>query len=195
ARLLVSLASEGFLPWDPTTLAGAVTLCGWLLADSDVSSCPYVIQIVESALPSTITEPATGGPLLALRAAYGSALGEAGQVAQAITAFEQLLADQRRLLGPDHANTLTTRSNLASWLGESGQVDQAITAYEQLLSDQRRLLGPDHANTLTTRGTMAGLLATSGQVDQAITAYEQLLSDQRRLLGPDHANTPTTRGP
>src|ERR1019366_1747590 len=169
ARLLVSLASEGFLPWDPTTLAGAVTLCGWLLADSDVNSCPYVIQIVESALPSTITEPATGGPLLALRAAYGSALGQSGHVAEAITAFEQLLAGQRRLLGPDHANTLTTRSNLASWLGQSGQVDQAIPAFEQLLADQRRLLGPDDPASLTTPGTMAGLLATSGQVTEAIT--------------------------
>jgi hypothetical protein len=70
-RLLVALASEGFLPWDQSTLAGAVTLCGWLLADPDVNSCRYVIRIVESALRSTISEPAAGGQPLTLRAAYG----------------------------------------------------------------------------------------------------------------------------
>src|SRR5665647_3514617 len=93
ARLLVALASEGFLPWGQSTLAGAVTLCGWLLADPDVDSCRYVIRIVESALRSTTTEPAAGGQLLTLRAAHGSALGESGREAEAITAFEQLLTD------------------------------------------------------------------------------------------------------
>src|SRR5665811_1622785 len=52
ARLLVALASEGFLAWDQTTLAGAVTLCASLLALPDVSSRRYVILIVESALRS-----------------------------------------------------------------------------------------------------------------------------------------------
>ncbi|MDQ3151759.1 MAG: tetratricopeptide repeat protein [Actinomycetota bacterium] len=33
----------------------------------------------------------------------------------AATAFEQLLTDYLRVLGPDHPHTLTTRSNLAYW--------------------------------------------------------------------------------
>ena len=34
---------------------------------------------------------------------------------EAITAYRQLLADQRRVLGPDAPQTLTTRNNL-DWL-------------------------------------------------------------------------------
>jgi anti-sigma regulatory factor (Ser/Thr protein kinase) len=33
--------------------------------------------------------------------------------------------DRRRVLGPDHPDTLLTRNNLAGWLGEAGRVDEA----------------------------------------------------------------------
>ena len=100
---------------------------------------------------------------------------------EAIAAFEKLLADQRRVLGPDDPDILTTRSNLASWLGESGRVAEAITAFEQLLANQRRVLGPDDPDTLTTRNNLAGSLGRSGRVAEAITAYEQLLADRTRM--------------
>ena len=74
-----------------------------------------MIRIVEGALRSTSTEPADSGQWLTLRAAYGSALGESGRLAEAISAFEELLADRTRVLGPDAPQTLTTRSNL-DWL-------------------------------------------------------------------------------
>ena len=35
---------------------------------------------------------------------------------EAVTAFERLLTDQMRVLGPDAPNTLITRNNLAHWL-------------------------------------------------------------------------------
>ena len=46
--------------------------------------------------------------------------GEAGDVAGAVTAFEVLLADQVRVLGPDHPDALTTRNNLAYWRRQAG---------------------------------------------------------------------------
>ena len=56
------------------------------------------------------------------------------------------------MLGPDHPDTLTTRSNLAYWRGEAGDPAGAATAFEQLLADYQRVLGADHPDTLTTRG-------------------------------------------
>jgi tetratricopeptide (TPR) repeat protein len=193
ARLLVALASEGFLAWDQTTLAGAVTLCASLLALPDVSSRRYVILIVESALRSTTTEAAAAGPLLTLRQQYGSALGESGRAAEAVTAFERLLTDRTRVLGPDAPATLATRNNLASLLGESGRVAEAVTAFERLLTDRTRVLGPDAPATLTTRNNLASLLGESGRVAEAVTAFERLLTDQERVLGPDAPDTLTTR--
>ena len=169
ARLLVALASEGFLAWDETTLTGAVTLCSSLLAGSDSNGRRHVIRIVESALRSTSTEPPVAGPLLTLRGKYERALAESGRVAEAITAFEQLLADQRRALGPDAPDTLTTRGNLAELLARSGRVAEAITACEQLLADRTRVQGPDALDTLTTRGNLASWLARSGRLAEVWT--------------------------
>jgi hypothetical protein len=43
-----------------------------------------------------------------------------------ITEFKALLADQVRVLGPDHPHTLTTRTDLASWRGQAGDVAGAV---------------------------------------------------------------------
>ncbi|MFV2099447.1 tetratricopeptide repeat protein, partial [Micromonospora sp. LOL_014] len=64
--------------------------------------------------------------------------GEAGDAAGAVTAFEQLLADQLRVLGPDHPGTLTTRHNLALMRGKAGDAAGAVTAFDQVLADQLR---------------------------------------------------------
>ena len=109
----------------------------------------------------------------------------------AISASEQLVADQRRVLGGDHRDTVTTRNNLANWLGEAGRVDDAIAAYKQLVADQRRVPGSDHRDTFTTRHNHALWLWKAHRFDDAVTASEQLFADQRRVLGD---GDPLTRG-
>ena len=53
-----------------------------------------------------------------------------------------LLPDQQRVLGPDHPDTLTTRSNIAAWTGEAGDARGALALFTALLPDQQRVLGP-----------------------------------------------------
>ncbi|HEX3955365.1 MAG TPA: tetratricopeptide repeat protein, partial [Trebonia sp.] len=68
---------------------------------------------------------------------------------------EELLADQLRILGPDHPHTLITRSNLASWRGTAKDPVGAAAAFQELLADQLRVLGPDHPDTLAARHNLA----------------------------------------
>jgi hypothetical protein len=77
--------------------------------------------------------------------------GRAGDVTGARDLFVELLADHKRVLGPDHPDTLATRSNVASWAGEAGDVAGARDLLVELLVDQERVLGPGHPDTLTTR--------------------------------------------
>ncbi|WP_240677680.1 tetratricopeptide repeat protein [Actinacidiphila soli] len=58
-------------------------------------------------------------------------------------------------LGPDHPDTLTTRSNLARWRGEAGDAAGAAAAFEDLLADRIRVLGTDHPHTLATQHDLA----------------------------------------
>ncbi|GAA2788942.1 hypothetical protein GCM10020219_070490 [Nonomuraea dietziae] len=59
--------------------------------------------------------------------------GRAGDAAGAAAALEELLADQKRVLGPDHPATLITRGNLADFRGEAGDAVGAVAAFEELL--------------------------------------------------------------
>ncbi|MBB0247215.1 tetratricopeptide repeat protein, partial [Streptomyces alkaliphilus] len=119
--------------------------------------------------------------------------GQAGDVPGAITAYEELLADQLRVLGRDHSETLTARLYLAALCGQAGDVVGAVTATEKLLADRLRVLGPHHPHTLTTRGNLAHWHGKAGDAEGAATACENLLTDMVRVLGPDHPQTLTTR--
>jgi hypothetical protein len=80
----------------------------------------------------------------------------------ATAALEQLLEDQRRVLGPNHPHTLTTRNNIARARGMAGDPTCAAAALEELLHDQLRILGPNHPHTLATRHNIARWQAEAG---------------------------------
>ena len=54
-------------------------------------------------------------------------------------------------MGPDHANTLTSRANLASAYHTVGRRTEAVALFERTLADCERLLPPDHPMTQAIR--------------------------------------------
>jgi tetratricopeptide (TPR) repeat protein len=125
-------------------------------------------------------------------AVFLSELGDS--TAQSIAIAESVLADQERVLGRDHPETLGTRGNLALAYGAAGRTAEAITLHEQNLTDQERLLGRDHPHTLVSRNNLAAAYQEAGRTAEAITLHEQNLTDQERVLGRDHPDTLGTRG-
>ena len=97
------------------------------------------------------------------------------------------------LLGPDHPDTLASRTNLAGAYESAGRLTEAITLLEQVLPDSIRVLGEDHPDTLTSRNNLAGAYYAAGRLTEAITLYEQVLPDRIRVLGEDHPDTLTSR--
>ena len=97
-------------------------------------------------------------------------------------------------LGPDHPDTLATRSNLAIAYRKSGNLEKAIDIFEDVLANRTRLLGPDHPDTLTTRNNLALAHQEAGLLSTAINMHQALLNDEIRLLGPNHPSTLNTRG-
>lgn len=79
------------------------------------------VTLAEERLPGlselVVTRIGTTG---GTRNNFARLLGEAGQIQEALTQFQQLLTDQTRVLGPDHPNTLTTREHVSYWLGRAG---------------------------------------------------------------------------
>ncbi|WP_156427808.1 tetratricopeptide repeat protein, partial [Thiohalocapsa sp. ML1] len=152
---------------------------------------PLRIRLGERARGLAVDHASTQA--LDVRAGFAYALGESGKIEPAIAASEDLLADQTRVLGPDHPDTLTTRNNIAYCRAQAGEIQPAIAAFEDLLADRTRVLGPDHPDTLSTRSNIAYWRAEAGEIEPALAAFEDLLADETRVLGPDHPDTLATR--
>ena len=113
--------------------------------------------------------------------------------AQAIVIGERLVADQERVLGPDHPDTLNSRNSLAIAYRDAGRTGEEISLHEQNLAARERVLGPDHPNTLTSRNNLANAYQDAGRTGEAISLHEQNLADCERVLGPDHPDTLQSR--
>jgi tetratricopeptide (TPR) repeat protein len=93
---------------------------------------------------------------------------------QAIVVGQRLLAEQETSLGPEHPDTLHTRSNLAYAYRDAGRTAEAITLHEQTLAAMERVLGLDHPDTLHSRGHLAAAYRDAGRTAEASKLYSLL---------------------
>ena len=126
--------------------------------------------------------------------AVGFLSGLGDSATRSILIGEPLLADEERVLGADHPDTLGTRNDLANAYQAAGRTAEAIALHEQNLAVRERVLGADHPDTLGTRNNLANAYREAGRTAEAITLHEQNLADQERMLGADHPDTVRTRG-
>ncbi|MGX1480892.1 UNVERIFIED_CONTAM: tetratricopeptide (TPR) repeat protein [Streptomyces canus] len=110
---------------------------------------------------------------------YGSAL-QLQQAAHSITA---------RSFGPDHPETLNSRSHLADALDLFGWHQEAADHHHQVLAARERLLGVDHPDTLHSRNNLANALDHLGLHQEAADHHHQILTARERVLGVDHPDT------
>jgi tetratricopeptide (TPR) repeat protein len=121
-------------------------------------------------------------------------LNELGDsTAQAIAVGEPLLADRKRVLGPDHRDTLASRNDLAEAYRAAGRAADAIPLHERTQADRERTLGPDHPDTLQSRNNLANAYQAAGRAAEAVPLHERTLAGYERVLGPDHPSTLNSR--
>ena len=132
--------------------------------------------------------------ILRLRGWALRSLNELGDsAAQAIQIAGPLIADQERVLGPDHRSTLACRDYLAEAYRVAGRVGEALPLFERTLTDYERILGPDHPSTLASRNNLANAYQDAGRAAEALPLYERTLTDYERILGPDDPDTLASR--
>jgi tetratricopeptide (TPR) repeat protein len=115
------------------------------------------------------------------------------RLSTAITYWKAMIETGGRILGPEHAHTLTARGNLAAAYEAAGWRDNAISVHRQSLAERERVLGPDHPDTLAARAKLAAAYQASGRLNEAIPLYERALAGHEWVLGPDHADTLAAR--
>jgi len=124
-----------------------------------------------------------------IRNTIGKAYEDLGLYPEAAKQHEAALDLRRRVLGPEHPDTLRSMNNLALVYADEGKYAQAETLHSQALEIERRVLGPEHPNTLMSMHNLALVYMREGKYAQAETLYGQTLEIERRVLGPEHRDT------
>jgi tetratricopeptide (TPR) repeat protein len=100
----------------------------------------------------------------------------------------QLLASDPGV-GPDHPDSLTSRSHLALAVHDLGRLDEAAAEDRAVLAARQLVLGADHPDTMASRGDLADVLRDLGRPDEAEAEIRAVLAIRQRELGADHPDT------
>ncbi len=91
-----------------------------------------------------------------------------------------------RVFGPEHANTLKSKSNLAATLNQQGRHAEAEKIYLQTIQIQEQTVGPEHESTLHSKMGLANAIKAQGHFFEAEMLYRQVIEVGNQALGPEH---------
>jgi len=157
-----------------------------LLKPDDVDQ---LLLVAEAAITRAGNPPLLVGLLAATR---GDLALTRDRYAEAVPLFEQKIAANEVLYGPDDVDLLRYRNRLAQALHGLGRYAEARAQLERAAEIIERHYGDAHPNlgvVLTTRGQVE---AGAGDFEAAISFYRRALDIKTRLAGPDHASLAPT---
>jgi tetratricopeptide (TPR) repeat protein/tRNA A-37 threonylcarbamoyl transferase component Bud32 len=134
--------------------------------------------------------PTTKGALLD---ALGRTYVGLGLYEGAVRLHTKACAVREAALGPDHPDTLRSRSNLGVACWYAGRWPDAIALHVATLARREATLGPDHPDTLASRNNLALAYISAGRVDEAIALHAATLKLREAKLGSDHPDTQKSR--
>jgi serine/threonine protein kinase/tetratricopeptide (TPR) repeat protein len=125
----------------------------------------------------------------AIRDTIGNTYRRLGKYAAAQPHLERALEIDRRVLGEEHRDTLSSKSSLGLLFLEQGNFSEAETLLVQALETRRRIRGEEHPETLRDLGNLAHLHLEQGQLADAEPLYVEMVEGCRRVLGEEHSQT------
>ena len=103
-----------------------------------------------------------------------------GKYARAEAVFSQTLEIERRVLGPEHPDTLDTLSDFASMYQLQGKYVEAETHVAQALAGRRQALGSEDPETIASAADLALAYQSQGKfVESEPLAREAMEVDRR----------------
>jgi eukaryotic-like serine/threonine-protein kinase len=119
----------------------------------------------------------------------GEVYDNLGAFPRAESLTNEALKIQTKLLGPDDAETLTSKSLLGVILLEEGHYAEGEKLQQECLTTRARVLGPEHIDTVRSMRRLAGVFSWEGRSEEAQDLSRRALAIQRRTLGPEHPET------
>jgi eukaryotic-like serine/threonine-protein kinase len=112
-----------------------------------------------------------------------------GLYSRAEPLLDEAVSLRRRVLGPEHLDTLTSREQMGLLLDREGHFAEAEKLDRDVLEVTRRVLGDNHRETLKAQGNLSWTLISEGRLDEAEKLGRATLDSQRRVLGEEDTDT------
>jgi eukaryotic-like serine/threonine-protein kinase len=173
----------------------------FLVSDMLGSANPEVAQGREITVKDVLDNAAaripqafTGNPLLeaSIRHAIGVSYQGVGQFDAAERQILAALETRRRLLGPEHADTLDTQSRLGALRRKQQKLPEAEKILRETRALQIRLLGPGHEQTLATTEELCMVLSWAKRPGEAEPLAREAWLAGKKHLGAEHRATLAT---
>ncbi len=116
-----------------------------------------------------------------------------GSLADAIEIAREVLESQRRVLGDNHSETLSTLRMLGGFLQADAQFVEAEVLLREAQQRCQETLGDEHPDTLTATNNLALLLEQIGQWQEAERLLRRLVRIQTNLRGATHPEVLTAK--
>jgi tetratricopeptide (TPR) repeat protein len=91
-----------------------------------------------------------------------------GRYPEAERLIRQVIETRRRVLGPDHPDTMTATISLASLYRKEGRYDEAEELTRATLERQRKVLGESHPSCALSVYNLAAIAAAKGDRENAL---------------------------
>ncbi|KAH0551781.1 hypothetical protein GP486_007000 [Trichoglossum hirsutum] len=112
-----------------------------------------------------------------------------GRYDEAEKPFFQVMEVEKRVLGQEHPDTLTSAANLASTYRNQGRWKEAEKLDVQVMETRKRVLGQEHPSTLTSMGNLALTWKSQDRDIEAFNLMNKCCHLQEKKLGVDHPHT------
>ncbi|KAF1809490.1 hypothetical protein P152DRAFT_468342 [Eremomyces bilateralis CBS 781.70] len=120
---------------------------------------------------------------------YGMCLYKDGRWNEAEEPINQVFDMEKRVLGAEHPDTLTSLANLASTYRNQGRWKEAEELEIQVMETNARVLGAEHSDTLTSMANLASTYRNQGRWKEAEELEVQVMETSARVLGAKHPST------
>lgn len=178
ARLLVGLASEGFVDWDPLTLDAALALIRRTppATDEDLRFVHTTARTAVAGADESLHRTPTA---LWLRDHAAWALGQLGLVRDAMAAYEALVDDVVAMFGPDDPQVLGVRLDLIDLSASTRPAADVVDDYRALRETVQRALGPGHPLALRLARSLAMQYVEAGEHGEAEQLLHELMQSEQ----------------
>eukprot|EP00746_Dinoflagellata_sp_MGD_P115579 gnl/MRDRNA2_/MRDRNA2_51648_c0_seq1.p1 gnl/MRDRNA2_/MRDRNA2_51648_c0~~gnl/MRDRNA2_/MRDRNA2_51648_c0_seq1.p1 ORF type:complete len:1106 (+),score=224.08 gnl/MRDRNA2_/MRDRNA2_51648_c0_seq1:54-3320(+) len=109
-----------------------------------------------------------------------------GKADEAEPLLRDALEHRKTVLGPEHADTLSTMVELAGVLELLKQSEEAEKLFRDVVDARLKVLGPADPETMSSMRKLATFLESINHLDEAETLHRDVIKKLRIQLGPGH---------